>query len=809
MTQESLKKSYVNGQRVAAMPVQKPETGIPPEFTPKLIRGAWFAMAHMVLERGSTIANISSGAGAFVFTMALLNPQHNYIGICNLVREARAAEKKYILPNLRFMGASEAREKIHKDSLDGIINRFDLHEVYSAARCNDKAVVENLEEHMNWLKPGGTMFIQDFAMPETGYVLMEFPEEKNILKDGAYISIADLLVDYSQRARPFDDPAHQGFYLEELPARFPRTRLFRLPSKWAYEFALRKDDLDVWEEELHKEYTFYTERDFRRAMRAIGARALYTAPHWDETEIKKRFDKKFRIMTEDQKNLGPPATSFVGVLQKMGNKRSLVLQERRPIHGKSGTTRIIAMRNEIDGTLTDIVCRGVENAEVLPYRITDNGRLHIFVHEGLPRGLANAVPRGGENLDKKKWSGHMLEALTIPQSYIHEVKEHDPKSLLKFARDYLGLRPENGAELEHGPGFYPAPDSIDERIETKYLKVQKGQLSKTPRWISEDIQGFSTCGELRELDAQTILNAIGVGLVPTSRLELQILALYEKLGIDYEPWADCPLVLGTDESSFTETTLQKIIARLAESDDRYKETRGTAGQFKTVQSMFVDEGQSDGGIEGLASRDMEFVITDDQSMNVAVALPLTRKINGEIMAGIVEQYLPVPQRYKGNGYVVSCPSFNLPKEIKNLDEARRFIAEQFEVPVECVARMGESYFCHVGVTPRRIYPFAVTTAGVKGWKKDGRTHGVTKYCPLYRINKLIYLDNYDSFMKVAAIAYMSTLGRDSMLSPEKKFSMSYADLKAQPLSVTGSSEGMAEIPKIIDTSSNSYELSGS
>src|SRR5690606_20134586 len=102
---------------------------------------------------------------------------------------------------------------------------------------------------------------------------------------------------------------------------------------------------------------------------------------------------------------------------------------------------------------------------------------------------------------------------------------------------------------------------------------------------------------------------------------------------------------------------------------------------------------------------MEFAVTEDKSMNIAVILPLTRKINGEVMAGIVEQFLPVPQRYKGNGYIVSCPSLPLPKEITNIEMARKFIAEKFEVPIDCVARMGESFFSHISVTPQRIYPF--------------------------------------------------------------------------------------------------------
>ncbi len=33
------------------------------------------------------------------------------------------------------------------------------------------------------------------------------------------------------------------------------------------------------------------------------------------------------------------------------------------------------------------------------------------------------------------------------------------------------------------------------------------------------------------------------------------------------------------------------------------------------------------------------------------------------------------------------------------------------MPIDCVWRMGESYFCHAGITPQRIFPFAVATRG--------------------------------------------------------------------------------------------------
>lgn len=751
-----------------------------------LIRSAWFTMAHLVLEPGALIAKMGCHNGALVFAMAAMNPQHRFIGLTRDAKTARAIAKQYELPNLEYRAMDpKGPPAVTPGTLDAIINSFTLHEIYSANRCNDQAVLAALRDQFDLLKPDGLLFIEDFAMPGDEYMTIEIPDESRVEFTDRKISVPDLLVEYSEKARPFDNPAHRGFYLEELPARFPRTRLFRLPAKWAHEFILRKDDIENWDAELGKEYTFFTERDYRRALRAMGSRVLYTAPHWDEQTIKTRFEKKFKLFDETGNPLGNPATSFIAVAQKMGVGKSLVLQERKPLRNPTGgRLQISAMRDDVEGRIYDIISRGVETAEILPYRITAEGQLHVFVHEGLPRGIVNAVPRNGPNLDGKKWSGHMTEALAIPQDRVQDVRPHDFKSLVRFAQNNLALKPVQDATLENGPGFYPAPDSIDERIETHYLNVEKPTGPVTLPQVCEDIDGFSTRGRLREVEAQVILNAIGVGLIPSGRMEIQILALYEKLGLPYQAWADCPLVLKEEEPEEI-TKLEKIIARLSETDNRFKEVRGTAGQLRAVHSVFVDEGQIDGGIEGLASRTMEFAVTEEKSMNVAVILPLTRGINGEVMAGIVEQYLPVPQRYKGNGFLVSCPSLPLPKDITNLEMARKFIAEKFEVPVDCVARMGESFFSHISVTPQRIYPFAVSTAGASGWRKVGRTHGVTKLTPLVDLHKLLYLDNYYSFMKVVGLAHKSTIGKDSEMSASSTFSRLFSADKSQPIALKG------------------------
>ncbi len=762
-------------------------SSLPPavDIPNSVARSAWFIMAHLVLENGSRILDAGCHEGMLTYAMAVMNPQMKFIGIDRDKKAIRKAQDLFSLPNLQFICGDIHDSFIPKNSLDAIINNFTLYEVYSSSGCSEKTVHMLLERQYDMLRQGGQLLIRDHARQSEDLVLIEMPDKPGG-QTIADMSESDLLIRYSEQARPRDDENCRGFYLEELPARFPRTRLFRLPAKWAHEFVLRKNNRDSWETELQKEYAFFTGQEFRRTLNGLGMRVLYTAPHWDPQIIKNRFDKKFKLLSEEGTPLGPPPTSFIALATKNAERQSLVLQERKPSKKSQSSFRISAMRDDVTGRLLDVVFRGVETTEILPYRITDTGALNVFVHEGIPRCITNAVPRGVPNLDGKRWSGHMIEALAVPQHILHDMKPGDMRSLLHFSQDYLGLKPEMGTSLEDGPGFYPAPDSIDERIETKYLRIDANSRSHSPPPVIDDLQGFSTRGHLKEIDAQIILNAIGVGLIPSSRLEIQILALYQKMNIPYQSWTETPLILQEEHIEDT-TKLDEIVRNLAMKDHRFKEVRGNAGQLKTIQSVFVDEGQTQsGGITGLASKDMSFVIPQQESLNVAVVLPLTKKINGEVMAGVIEQFLPVPQRYKGNGYILTCPSLALPKDITNMELARKYIAEKFEVQIDCVSKMGESYFCHAGVTPRRIYPFAVSTAGSTGWRKIGRTHGPTKYCPLYHLNELLYLDNYYSFMRVVALAYRSGLGLNSEHSPRSDFSHSRVQALSQPIALKAS-----------------------
>ncbi len=740
------------------------------------IRKAWFTLVHLLLEPGSHTIDMGCADGAMTYAMAVLNPQCRFTGIDHDKKAIAAAQERYQRPNLDYIiGDIGAPDVMKPGSVDAVVNSFILHEIYSGSHYNDRSVIQTLENQMSLLKRDGIMFIRDFAMPMVSeYVLMEMPDTPSTGDGLNALSEADLLVWYAEHARPRQNPGCTGFFLEELPPRFPRTRLFRLPSKWAYEFIMRKDEREIWEDELPKEYTFFTEREYRKTLRAMGARVLYTAPHWDDRHVKDCFDGHFRMYEENGNPVPTPPTSFIAIAQKIGDALSMRLNERRPASGASSSIRIQAMRNEVDGRMIDVVTRDLATVDILPWRRVNDEILNIFVHIGVPRGIVNAVPRNGRDLDGKRWSGHMTEAIALDSETLSPVRIGDAAAAATLMRDAVGLRPVAGRGFEDGPAFYPAPDFIDERIETRFIEVEAPNGPIEPKSINPDLAGFQTKGRIVELDAQTVLNAIAVGTIPNAQLELQILALYQKLGMKAESWVDTPLSL--PEIDVQASDIKDVLVKLPAGDSRYRSVRGSAGQWRPLHSVFVEEGHVNGSLTGLASREIDFVVSDEATENIAVILPLVKNLSGEVLAGYVTDYLPVPQRHTGSGLSVTAPTIPLPRDITSIETARQYIADMLKVQPENVTKLGESYFCHIGITPQRVYPFAVTEP-ISG--NDG-PFGRGAYAPIDTLWQLLYWDNSTSFMKTMSMAYKN-LGEASDLSPTWDFGKKLAASHDRPV----------------------------
>jgi len=715
------------------------------------VRRAWTTLAHLLLNDNALVAVMGCAHGQLAFAMSVLKPNLQFVGIDNDKNAIQYARKNFKRHNIEFRQGDVSTINLGPESVDAIVNNKILYEIYSNHAYSDLCVTRALEHHFSLLKTGGTMFIQDYVMPPPGqFVLMEFPDKPSHSDDFEEITNADLLEWYSESARSHDE--YSGFFLEELPPRFPKTRLYRLPYKWAYEFMVRKHDRALWKKELDKEYAFFTERDFRKNLKSLGGRVLYTAMQWDDKYIAENFDGQFNLYNEDGQSLGYPPTSLAVLVKKINHKQSLRLSERRRSKKPSGDLQISTMRNKDNGELIDIVSRAEASADVLPYRFDEaNQAIKIYLHEGNPRGLANAVPRGTHNLDGRYWSGHMIEAISVKVDDIPENATEDSAAAADFAGNFFNLKPFFGSTLEKGAGYYTDPKHIDEKIDTYYLQITESEN----KWMEAsdflmDTSHYKTRGIIREVDAQDILNAISVGLIPTSRLEIQIRNLFDKHKVKATSWCESPLQL-QENPNLKETKIDDLIKRL--KDDAsipYEKSKGSAGQIQIAHSIFVDEGLADsGGSAGISSHEMDFFLPSNQTTNIAVCLPLSKNINGEVMAGICTDFMPVPQRYNGSAMSVSVPSFEIPTDISSMDQAKQFVAEKFGVDVKYVSPLGPSYFKHIGVTPQRIFPFAVCEAA------GGYSHfaGVTEHVMTKGLLSLCYWDNHDSFIKVVAMAY--------------------------------------------------------
>lgn len=715
----------------------------------KTVRRAWFTLSHLLLNDGARVLDMGCGEGDLTYAMAALNPKVSFVGVDKSKKTIRAARDKYKTHNLEFKVGDISGDLFEEESVDAIINSFTLHQVFSNARYNERIVTDTLRKQFAMLKNDGVMFIRDYAKPQQGeFVLLEMHDKKSKDSTLAGLSEAELLVWYSEHARPKQDPGCGGFFLEELPARFPQTRLFRLPYKWAYEFIMRKDNREIWENELPFEYTFYTVQDFRNELRSLGARMQYSAPHWDEDYIRNNFEGHFRLLQLDGEQIGDPPTSFIAVSRKLPERSSLSVKERRISQDEAGTLDIKTLRDQKNGDLVDVVTRGKELAEILPYRIDEEGRLYIYLHEGIIRGVANAVRRSGNNIDGREWSGHMLESVTTNYKDIQDMGGFTTENTASFSKKYIGLHSAKKAEIEEGPNYYPEPNYIDERVHTYYLKVSDEQKIIVPKKKILETHRFQSKGIIREFHAQTVLDSITVGLIPNARLELQILSLMQHLNIKAENWISKDITIAAGEILDKAFDVREFLRMASQNSQRFKEVKGSAGQLRTVNSIFVEEGQSQGGRTGISSEHIDFVISDDKTINTAVILPITKSSKGDLHAGFLVKHMPVPQRYEGSGLSISAPQINIPKEITNFRMLKQFIAEKYGVTPDMVLKLGESYFTHIGMTQQRIHPFGIT-APPNSFKDPD-----TKFIPVYQYMLLWKsISREQHFMTTLARAY--------------------------------------------------------
>lgn len=674
-----------------------------PEF---IQQKAALISAHFLLPAGARIVDMGCETGEIAYVLAQLNPRAEIIGVDRDPAAIEFARKTYRLPNLSYKLSDVTIPEMEDESIDGIINSNILHHVYSAGGYNPDEISQLIEKQARKLKPGGTMLIRDYIMPpEDEFVLLELPNKPSEGHDPVRMSDADLLVLFSQSARPLPSGGCEGFFIEEQMPRREGTRLFRLPHKWALEFVHRKNYRSSWTQEIRQEYTFYTHHDYRREMSKLGMRMVFSAPYWNPWVVKHCFKGYFQLYTEEYHPMNIPPTNYFIVTQKVKDKQSLILEERRPSQKPVGDLQIMVVRDKKSGQLHELVKRPGEYCDIVPYRITADNRLVIYVRSGYPRPIVNAVSRGSHNLDGKKWSGHLIEPISMDTVNMTDQVDENRKMIFDYVRNYANLRPKTEESWYVGDTYFPSPDRIDEAIEPVFVEVENPQKSIWPIHGDKEVR-FIEPGTITELDASDIILASQVGLLPEPRLELHVFDLMSRYGLPLPKWIgeSLPPIPGQAIKVREPEDLLKDVEP-AEFDEAQK---GSI-HLKPVKAVFVEEGKVGRMTRGLSAQDVEFIVTDDGIENVAVVLPVSRDWDDNLLVALEPKILPVPNRLGGDGAMLNAPSFVLPKEVKTIDEAKAFIALKFQVSVDHVHQLGDSYFTHVGVTPQRIYPFIVTS----------------------------------------------------------------------------------------------------
>lgn len=672
--------------------------------------------AHFLLPAGARVVDMACETGEITYMLAALNPRIEFIGVDRDPTAVSFARKTYRLPNLSYRLTDIAIPDLEDGSVDGIINSNVLHHVYSAGGYNPEEVSHLLDRQIAKLKVGGTMLIRDYIMPpQDEYVLMEMPNLPSHGDDPLSLSDADLLVAFSQTARPMVSGC-EGFFIEELVPRKDGTRLFRLPHKWAMEFIHRKNYRKNWSRELREEYTFYTWQDYRREFARLGMRMVFSAPHWNPWVVQNCFKGRFQLYDEDYVPRNPPATNYFIVAQKVENNQSMIIEERRPSQKPASDLKIKVVRDVKSGKLHELVSRPGEFCDVVPYRITPDNRLVVYVRSGYPRPIVNAVSRGSYNLDGKKWSGHLIEPITMDTGAMTTDIDGNRKHIFNYVNDYASLRPKGDDRWFVGNTYFPAPDRIDEAIEPVFVEVENPQRTN---WAiaADDSVAFTEAGVITELDAADIILSSQVGLLPEPRLEMHIMELMARYNIELPRWIGDNLP-DIEKQAVKAQDPEELLEEIERSE--FEDERSGPIHLKPVKAVFVEEGRVGRAMRGLSAQDIEFIVTDDGIENIAVIVPLTRDWDDNLLVALEPTIMPVPNRMGGDGAMLNAPSFVLPKDVRTIDDARSFIADKFGIPHDNVVSLGQSYFTHTGITPQRIYPFVISAPGSAGSQPNWR-----------------------------------------------------------------------------------------
>jgi SAM-dependent methyltransferase len=655
---------------------------------------AAFLAAHLVTDPGARILDLGCGSGALSARLAALAPGAEVVGIDIDPHSVALARDKYPFPNLGFAVGDAAA--VHAPA-DAVVSCSMLHHIYTyGPHPYDEAAAEAaVRAHIASLRPGGLLVLRDFCVDGAADDTCLLDVTGAPGADGR--SDADLLRDFAVRARPLD-PLGSGFPLEDLGETGDGFRRFRLPRRWSAEFLLRKDYRTDWEIELREQYAFWSVGQFARLAEAAGTRVVRAAPVHNPWIVQHRFAGKVRRVDERLRPLPWPATNMILVAERVAPGRALRLREQRLDDQPPGYLRHSAWAG--DGKVYDLIQRPTGAVDFLPYAVA-HGRLRVLVRGGWPRPALVMMRRGGD-VEAEIRSGHAVEMISLASDGRDPAADFQARS---------GLAAPSAGAIEQLLMFLPSAGLLDEAARGFAVRLD----ALPPQTAAPRPPGLAfDAGTMRPVEAQSLLRAAEIGMLPDGRLELMIRALLRRLGLLSGAWvgdAFAPAVTDLAAARWDD------VARPAGAP--FAPHDGAAGFLRRVRSLFSEELRGDGGPAPGARQALEMAIPAKHSTWTVAVLPVCRDATDRVLVGIERRILPAAQLSFGDAALPCVPAWRVALLPDAADPLLRAAAQAMGCTSEALTRLGAAYHPSLGITPERVQPFVMQAAALPADRRAG------------------------------------------------------------------------------------------
>jgi SAM-dependent methyltransferase len=656
--------------------------------------------AHLLCQ--GTVADMGMGSGSGSFALASLYPSLKVVGVdINETMVDLATDRHGELDNLSFITGDIAKNCFEPGSLHGIFNSSVLHHVTTFTDYDYLAADRALAIQTKQLRPDGILIVRDFLAPDQNTeVWLDLPNTDGDQSDNPKsCSSSALLKLFAKEFRKLS--VAPGFPLETIPADIEMPikdgyQRFQLSRRHAVEFLLRKDYRADWNTEILEEYTYFDKARFEQIFARLGLRTLASTPIHNPWIIANRLRGQYSMCDLEGRELDYPATNYIIVGEKVPSEQGVTIEVQQEIP-RMEFLSLEYYRNKKTGTVMELVRRPHLTVDVLPWFEVDDD-LFIVARKSYPRPIVGCKKAGNRPINGCTPSVYVTEPLNVLQ---------DDKPLGQTVEEALSACASiPGSHLkafQDGSYYYPSPGGIQEEVRSLLVEIETLFVQKD----IDSLSGFSTSGQIRAIEAKQALRAAQVSGLPSNRLEINIYDLLLKHRRNPGAWIGETISLQGSSIAPPSQSLQEIQKQAKRR--LFESCEGDEGKgFLDIRSVRFEEKDAEGKV--LATRDLEFVLPRTLSDNT-IATALLRKHRDEIYIGLDDDDLPAAQCFTGNSNILVSPAWRLPRNLRHLTPARRWIrtrlVDDYSLTLGQCWELGGYFHPSPGVTPEIVFPLAI------------------------------------------------------------------------------------------------------